>query len=149
MKETWSRSSRSGVKKDTTEGPSFPAMSTASFDPEQTLNALSATTERPPRFAEGFPTHIDAEDVSFKLAGAGGDGAQTAAMILTRGAINEGFDATHIPSYGPSPVAGPLRRRSCRLERGDVPRRTASLMCSWRSTPPALPSSARPCIPRG
>jgi 2-oxoisovalerate ferredoxin oxidoreductase beta subunit len=95
-----------GVKKDTTDGASFPAIPTARFDPEQALAALGTTTERAPRFAEGFPTHIDAEDVSFKLAGSGGDGAQTAAMILTRGAINEGFDSTHIPSYGPESRGG-------------------------------------------
>jgi len=95
-----------GVKKDTTEGPSFPAIPTARFDPEQALTALGTTAERAPRFAEGFPTHIDAEDISFKLAGSGGDGAQTAAMILTRGAINEGFDSTHIPSYGPESRGG-------------------------------------------
>jgi 2-oxoisovalerate ferredoxin oxidoreductase beta subunit len=41
-----------------------------------------------------------------KLAGAGGDGAQTAAMLLARAAINEGFDATHIPSYGPESRGG-------------------------------------------
>src|SRR5207344_3376223 len=46
------------------------------------------------------------EDVGLKLAGAGGDGAQTAAMLLTRAAINEGFDATHIPSYGPESRGG-------------------------------------------
>ena len=45
-------------------------------------------------------------DVALKLAGAGGDGAQTAAMLLTRAAINEGFDATHIPSYGPESRGG-------------------------------------------
>jgi Pyruvate/2-oxoacid:ferredoxin oxidoreductase gamma subunit len=41
-----------------------------------------------------------------KLAGAGGDGAQTAAMLIARAAINEGFDATHIPSYGPESRGG-------------------------------------------
>jgi 2-oxoisovalerate ferredoxin oxidoreductase beta subunit len=41
-----------------------------------------------------------------KLAGAGGDGAQTAALLLARAAINEGFDATHIPSYGPESRGG-------------------------------------------
>jgi 2-oxoisovalerate ferredoxin oxidoreductase beta subunit len=95
-----------GVKKDTTEGAAFPLMPRATFDAEETLRAVDATTERPPRFAEGFPTHIDPEDISFKLAGSGGDGAQTAAMILTRGAINEGFDSTYIPSYGPESRGG-------------------------------------------
>ncbi|MGD0441767.1 MAG: 2-oxoacid:acceptor oxidoreductase family protein [Acidimicrobiales bacterium] len=95
-----------GVKKDTTDGTAFPVIPTARFDPEEALMALGTTTERPPRFAAGFPTHIDPEDISFKLAGSGGDGAQTAAMILTRGAINEGYDSTHIPSYGPESRGG-------------------------------------------
>jgi len=95
-----------GVKKDTTDGQAFPVIPTATFDAEEALTALGATTERPPRFADGFPAHIDPEDISFKLAGSGGDGAQTAAMILTRGAINEGYDSTHIPSYGPESRGG-------------------------------------------
>jgi len=44
--------------------------------------------------------------VGVKLAGAGGDGAQTAALMLARTAINEGCDATHIPSYGPESRGG-------------------------------------------
>ena len=46
------------------------------------------------------------QHVALKLAGSGGDGAQTAAMLLTRAAINEGFDSTHIPSYGPESRGG-------------------------------------------
>jgi 2-oxoisovalerate ferredoxin oxidoreductase beta subunit len=95
-----------GVKKDTTDGAAFPVIPTASFDAELALRALDTSTERPPRFSEGFPIHIDPEDISFKLAGSGGDGAQTAAMILTRSAINEGYDSTHIPSYGPESRGG-------------------------------------------
>jgi 2-oxoisovalerate ferredoxin oxidoreductase beta subunit len=95
-----------GVKKDITGGAAFPTIPTARFDPEEALSAVGTTTERPPRFSEGFPVHIDPEDISFKLAGSGGDGAQTAAMIITRAAIAEGFDATHIPSYGPESRGG-------------------------------------------
>jgi 2-oxoisovalerate ferredoxin oxidoreductase beta subunit len=95
-----------GVKKDTTETAVFPAIPVGSFDPERTLGAVGASSDRPPRFADTFPAHIDPEDISFKLAGAGGDGAQTAAMILTRCAINEGYDSTHIPSYGPESRGG-------------------------------------------
>ncbi len=95
-----------GVKKDTTAEARFPVIPIARFDPEETLGAVGTTTERPPRFAEAFPVHVDPEDISFKLAGSGGDGAQTAAMILTRAAINEGFDSTHIPSYGPESRGG-------------------------------------------
>jgi Pyruvate/2-oxoacid:ferredoxin oxidoreductase gamma subunit len=67
---------------------------------------LGTTTDRPERYATSFPLHLDPEDVSLKLAGAGGDGAQTAAMLITRAAISEGFDSTHIPSYGPESRGG-------------------------------------------
>jgi Pyruvate/2-oxoacid:ferredoxin oxidoreductase gamma subunit len=59
-----------------------------------------------PRFCTAFPRERWGSDVALKLAGAGGDGAQTAAMIIARAAINEGFDATHIPSYGPESRGG-------------------------------------------
>ena len=95
-----------GVKKDVSDTQSFPVIPKANFDPEAALSAVGTTTERPPRYADGFPTHIDPEDISFKFAGSGGDGAQTAAMILTRATIAEGFDATHIPSYGPESRGG-------------------------------------------
>jgi 2-oxoisovalerate ferredoxin oxidoreductase beta subunit len=95
-----------GVKKDISDGPHYPTIPTPSFDPELMLNVLGTTTESPQRFADGFPTHLDPEDVSLKLAGAGGDGAQTAAMLITRAAIAEGFDSTHIPSYGPESRGG-------------------------------------------
>jgi Pyruvate/2-oxoacid:ferredoxin oxidoreductase gamma subunit len=49
---------------------------------------------------------VDESDVAIKVAGAGGDGAQTAALVLARAAINEGFDSTHIPSYGPESRGG-------------------------------------------
>jgi len=70
------------------------------------IEVIQATPELPPRFGAGFPAHLDPHDVAVKLAGAGGDGAQTAAMLLTKAAINEGFDATHIPSYGPESRGG-------------------------------------------
>jgi Pyruvate/2-oxoacid:ferredoxin oxidoreductase gamma subunit len=54
----------------------------------------------------GFPDHLDPRDVALKFAGSGGDGAQTAALLVARAAINEGFDATHIPSYGPESRGG-------------------------------------------
>src|SRR4029078_8662732 len=76
------------------------------FHAEPALDALRATTVRAPRLAEGFPAHNDPEDVSCKLPGAGGDGAQTADKLITRCAINEGFDSTHIPSYGPESRGG-------------------------------------------
>jgi Pyruvate/2-oxoacid:ferredoxin oxidoreductase gamma subunit len=93
------------VKKDVTveprEVPAFP-----SFDPAAMMGAIEATDEKPPRFCTGFPTHLDPVDVALKFAGAGGDGAQTAALLIARAGINEGFDATHIPSYGPESRGG-------------------------------------------
>ncbi len=95
-----------GVKKDTTDGVRYPRIPTPWFDADRTLDVLGATTDRPDRFATAFPTHLDPDDISLKLAGAGGDGAQTAAMLITRAAIGEGFDSTHIPSYGPESRGG-------------------------------------------
>ncbi|MEI7779640.1 MAG: 2-oxoacid:acceptor oxidoreductase family protein [Actinomycetes bacterium] len=95
-----------GVKKDTTATAAFPPIPTPTFDPARLLDAIDAHSDRPPRFAEQFPKHLDPADISIKLAGAGGDGIQTAAMIITHCAINEGFDATDIPSYGPQSRGG-------------------------------------------
>jgi 2-oxoisovalerate ferredoxin oxidoreductase beta subunit len=95
-----------GVKKDIVDGAHFPTIPTPTFDVERTLTAVGASADRAERFAEGFPAHLDPDDVSIKLAGAGGDGAQTAAMLITRAAINEGFDSTDIPSYGPESRGG-------------------------------------------
>jgi 2-oxoisovalerate ferredoxin oxidoreductase beta subunit len=94
-----------GVKKDVTVEP-LPAPPRPTFDVDRVLAAIGGASEEPPHFASGFPTHLAPEDVALKLAGAGGDGAQTAAMLVARAAINEGFDATHIPSYGPESRGG-------------------------------------------
>ena len=77
-----------------------------SFDVGQVLDVLEAGREPPPTFCKKFPEHLDPADVSIKLAGSGGDGAQTVALLLAKAAINEGFDATHIPSYGPESRGG-------------------------------------------
>jgi 2-oxoisovalerate ferredoxin oxidoreductase beta subunit len=79
---------------------------TPRFDAEETLARIGARSEPAPRFCEKFPEHLDPDDVSLKLAGAGGDGAQTAALLIAKAAINEGLDATHIPSYGPESRGG-------------------------------------------
>lgn len=95
-----------GIVKDQVREPWF-HLEKPSFEPETLLSALEASRETPPRFCAGkFPTHIDPVDVSLKLAGSGGDGAQTAALLVCKAAINEGFDATHIPSYGPESRGG-------------------------------------------
>ncbi len=94
-----------GVLKDTRPEPWFQPPA-PTFEPATMLEILDATTERPARCTEAFPEHIHPNDVAIKLAGSGGDGAQTAALILAKAAINEGFDATHIPSYGPESRGG-------------------------------------------
>jgi 2-oxoisovalerate ferredoxin oxidoreductase beta subunit len=94
-----------GVKKDVAVEPWF-ALERPTFDPERLAAVVGAVAEAPERFEEGFPAHLDPEDVSLKFAGAGGDGAQTVAMLTTRAAIDQGFDSTHIPSYGPESRGG-------------------------------------------
>jgi 2-oxoisovalerate ferredoxin oxidoreductase beta subunit len=94
-----------GVKKDVTvEARPVPPL--PSFEAESLVEVLGGRGEAAPCFSTGFPAHIAPGDVALKLAGAGGDGAQTAAMLIARAAINEGFDATHIPSYGPESRGG-------------------------------------------
>ncbi len=94
-----------GVVKDEAREPWFNP-GAPSFDAEKVLEVIEAQREPVQRFCTKFPTHLDPIDVSVKLAGSGGDGAQTAAMLLTRAAIAEGFDSTHIPSYGPESRGG-------------------------------------------
>ena len=94
-----------GVKKDIAVEPWF-KLKPPSFDPDRVVGVVGGALEPAPRFAAGFPAHLRPGDVSLKLAGAGGDGAQTAAMLIATAAINEGFDATHIPSYGPESRGG-------------------------------------------
>ena len=94
-----------GVKKDVAAEPREKALP-PSFDAARLAGLVGASAEKPPRFAKGFPEHLGGRDVALKLAGAGGDGAQTAAMLIARAGIAEGFDATHIPSYGPESRGG-------------------------------------------
>jgi Pyruvate/2-oxoacid:ferredoxin oxidoreductase gamma subunit len=94
-----------GVKKDLEPEPWFD-LGTPSFQVEDVVNVIGGTDEKPERFGTGFPSHIHEHDISIKFAGAGGDGAQTIAMLTTRTAINEGWDSTHIPSYGPESRGG-------------------------------------------
>ncbi|HKV09144.1 MAG TPA: 2-oxoacid:acceptor oxidoreductase family protein [Thermoanaerobaculia bacterium] len=94
-----------GVKKDVTVEPQ-PLHAPPTFEPGRVMAAIGGVADEVPRFAREFPRHVAPRDVALKLAGAGGDGAQTAAMLITRAAINEGLDATHIPSYGPESRGG-------------------------------------------
>ncbi len=95
-----------GVKKDMTEVEPLPVLEPPNFSGEKVIEVIEGTAEPVQRFCQGFPEHIDPQDIALKLAGAGGDGAQTAAMLITRAAIHEGFDSTHIPSYGPESRGG-------------------------------------------
>ncbi|HEX6903432.1 MAG TPA: 2-oxoacid:acceptor oxidoreductase family protein [Thermoanaerobaculia bacterium] len=94
-----------GVKKDVAAEPR-PPFPHPTFDVDRVMGAIGGVEEKAPRFCAGFPRHVAPRDIALKLAGAGGDGAQTAAMLVTRAAINEGFDSTHIPSYGPESRGG-------------------------------------------
>ena len=95
-----------GIKKDLTNSTPYPEFAMPSFDPNEMLAALDAHDIAAPKYASGFPVETDRSDISIKLAGAGGDGAQTAALIITHAAISEGYDSTHIPSYGPQSRGG-------------------------------------------
>jgi 2-oxoisovalerate ferredoxin oxidoreductase beta subunit len=107
VKDTMQQVFPLGVKKDVTEHlDALPAVPLPCFDPEHVIGVVGASAEAAPRFARSFPAAIAKHDIALKLAGAGGDGAQTAALLLTRAAINEGFDSTHIPSYGPESRGG-------------------------------------------
>lgn len=94
-----------GVLKDVERDPWLPEGS-PSFDADTVVEVLEATGEKPPQFMDEFPAHFGVDDIALKFAGAGGDGAQTAALLVTKAAINEGFDSTHIPSYGPESRGG-------------------------------------------
>jgi Pyruvate/2-oxoacid:ferredoxin oxidoreductase gamma subunit len=93
-----------GVKKDVT-AEIWPRLEPV-FDSDTVARVLGVVREAPRRHCRSFPRHLFGREIAIKLAGAGGDGAQTAALLLARAAINEGFDATHIPSYGPESRGG-------------------------------------------
>jgi 2-oxoisovalerate ferredoxin oxidoreductase beta subunit len=95
-----------GVQKDEDPEPWF-EIGPPSFEVDDVVSVIGGTTEPPEQFGDSvFPSHIDEKDIAIKFAGAGGDGAQTIAMLTTRTAISEGFDSTHIPSYGPESRGG-------------------------------------------
>jgi len=94
-----------GVKKDV-PGGGWGEWRRPSFDPDAVLAAVGALEAPPPRSRADPPRTPLGDDVGVKLAGAGGDGAQTAGLLLAHAAIHEGLDATHIPSYGPESRGG-------------------------------------------
>jgi len=95
-----------GVKKDAPPSSWASAFRTPRFERDVLLAAVSPDASPPPRFCSGFPNTPFGDDIGIKVAGAGGDGAQAAAMLVACAAINEGFDATYIPSYGPQSRGG-------------------------------------------
>ncbi|NUQ80035.1 MAG: 2-oxoacid:acceptor oxidoreductase family protein [Bacteroidetes bacterium] len=94
-----------GVKKDVEPANTF-QFDKPVFKADTLRHLAGASNEKVKKFSDGFPSHVAPLDISLKLAGSGGDGAQTAALLITRTAINEGFDSTHIPSYGPESRGG-------------------------------------------
>jgi 2-oxoisovalerate ferredoxin oxidoreductase beta subunit len=109
--EHWVRDSMTqvyplGVKKDVTDAPSWYHPARPVHDAAIVSGVIGGTTEVAERYCESFPSHVAPKDISLKFAGAGGDGAQTAALLIAQAGINEGFDATHIPSYGPESRGG-------------------------------------------
>jgi len=109
--ETWVKEKMAavfplGVKKDIENPPEHARPGAPEFDPAHLMEVFEGTTEKAPRFCKEFPSAWGTEDIAIKFAGAGGDGAQTAALLVARAGINEGYDATHIPSYGPESRGG-------------------------------------------
>jgi Pyruvate/2-oxoacid:ferredoxin oxidoreductase gamma subunit len=94
-----------GVKKDRADA-AWPAWPEPSFDAAAVLEALGLPAGSAASSAAAPRGSAFGEEVGVKLAGAGGDGAQTAALLLARAAVGEGLDATHIPSYGPESRGG-------------------------------------------
>jgi 2-oxoisovalerate ferredoxin oxidoreductase beta subunit len=94
-----------GVKKDL-QPERWWVKAAPTFEADRMMAVVGGSSETTQRSCEGFPTHFQSPDISLKLAGSGGDGAQTAAMLIAHAGINEGFDATHIPSYGPESRGG-------------------------------------------
>ncbi|WP_242343439.1 2-oxoacid:acceptor oxidoreductase family protein [Anaeromyxobacter terrae] len=96
-----------GVKKDVSATASWGAWHTPTYETGAVLEAIDARETEAQRFAKGFPeTPFGGDELGLKFAGSGGDGAQTAAMLMVHAAVNEGLDATHIPSYGPESRGG-------------------------------------------
>ncbi len=99
-----------GVKKDVTapEGGQTKPWDPAApiFDGEAVAAVIGGSKQAAERFGDSFPAHLAPDDVAGQFAGAGGDGAQTIARLVADCAINEGFDATYIPSYGPESRGG-------------------------------------------
>ena len=107
-----------GVKKDVETDRRF-ERGQPSFIPEEVLGLSGAEVAGGRQSVVLESGSIGPKGVSLKLAGAGGDGAQTGALLVARTAIASGFDATHIPSYGPESRGG-TSYADVRIARGEV-----------------------------
>jgi len=94
-----------GVKKDITVETRF-HREEVSFKPEEVLGLSGAELVGDGDIPMERMDSSTLPGISLKFAGAGGDGAQTAALLVARAAIAGGLDATHIPSYGPESRGG-------------------------------------------
>ncbi|MBN2369855.1 MAG: 2-oxoacid:acceptor oxidoreductase family protein [Vicinamibacteria bacterium] len=104
VRETMVRIFPLGVKKDVKSGR-WPAPPPPNFDSARMVEVIGGFADHVESRDAKLPSELG-DEVGLKFAGSGGDGAQTAAMLVTRAAIHEGFDATHIPSYGPESRGG-------------------------------------------
>jgi 2-oxoisovalerate ferredoxin oxidoreductase beta subunit len=108
-----------GVKKDATRDAwTWPR---PVFEAQPILEALGTRGDasRAPRDGPTALGRAPHGEIGLKLAGSGGDGAQTAAMLIATAAVDEGLDATHIPSYGPESRGG-TSYADVRLATGEV-----------------------------
>ena len=133
-----------GVKKDEDVEPWF-NLGKPTFDIDRVVEVIGGSSETTETHAESFATHLDEHDVALKFAGAGGDGAQMVAMLTARTAITEGFDSTHIPSYGPESRGGTSYADVHVAAEEVCPQPRPAPSCWSLSTPPAWRNSGLPC----
>jgi len=107
-----------GVKKDVTVESKI-EFGRPSFAFEEVLGLSGAEPAMDGGHRPQPQNAMTALGVGIKFAGAGGDGAQTGALLVARAAIAGGYDATHIPSYGPESRGG-TSYADVQIARGEV-----------------------------
>jgi 2-oxoisovalerate ferredoxin oxidoreductase beta subunit len=107
-----------GVKKDVSVETRF-EYGKPSFNLEEVLGLSGAEPAMDGGLRMEPQNSMTALGVGIKFAGAGGDGAQTAALLVARAAISGGYDATQIPSYGPESRGG-TSYADVQIVRGEV-----------------------------
>ena len=136
-----------GVKKDVSETAVGRVAVAGRSTRDAVLEAIGAR-ERRRALRVRVPAAFGGEASGLKLAGAGGDGAQTAAMLMARAPPNEGFDATHIPSYGPESRGG-TSYADVRIARSEVLSPDVPAPARARRVQRAEPREVRPRRPPG